>query len=83
MKFTIRGVKSEIDVTSVVLEYDERLADELDNLILWHCPICNQPLFQYSGSMIAILPGMTPTKVPILVNCDKCKKKYMINSIVG
>jgi len=83
MKFVIRGVSSDVSVTSVILEYNPKFADDLDELILWHCPICNTPLFQYSGNMVAILPGMTHTAVPVLVNCGKCKKRYMINSIVG
>ena len=70
-----------MDVTSVILEYDPKIADSTENLILWHCPICNQPLFQYSARLVMIIPGMTPTKLPIIIACQKCKKRYLINSI--
>lgn len=77
----IRGKSISLDVTSVVLEYDPKMATLPENLILWHCPICNQPLFQYSARLVMIIPGMTPTKIPVIHICSKCKKRYLINSI--
>jgi C4-type Zn-finger protein len=83
MKFTAMGRDIDLDVTSVILEYDPKLADSTSNLILWHCPICNQPLFQYSARLVMIIPGMTPTNVPIITICGKCKHRYMLVSIMG
>jgi uncharacterized protein with PIN domain len=80
MKFHIRGKEIEEDVTSVVLQF--KAEDSLESLLLWHCPICTEPLFQFSGKMISIIPGSTPTKIPVIVDCRKCKNKYLINSIV-
>ena len=84
MKFQIRGQSVDVDLTSVILEYNPILDENetLESLILWHCPICNQPLFQYSGKVIMIVPGKTPTKIPVIVNCEKCHHKYLINSIL-
>jgi len=83
MLFQIRNIPTEIDVTSVILSYNTREAD-FNNLILWHCPICNQPLFQYTGKVLMIVPGMTPaTSPPILIACARCKHKYLVNSIAS
>jgi uncharacterized protein with PIN domain len=80
MKFTAMGKNIDLDVTSVILEHDEDLGE---NLVLWHCPICNQPLFQYSARMVMIAPGMVPTKIPLIIICPKCKHRYLLVSITG
>lgn len=80
MHFQIRGISQELNVTSVILEHDAGLGD---NLVLWHCPICNQPLFQYSARLVMIVPGMTPTKVPVIIICPKCKHRYSLVSVVS
>lgn len=80
MQFRIKGVPIDVSVTTVVL--DSHLTDTPEGLILWHCPIDNQPLFQYSGKQVMIIPGMVPTNVPIIIQCSKCKQKYLIVSII-
>jgi hypothetical protein len=81
MQFRIKGVPIDVSVTTVVLDTNF-VAGNPEGLILWHCPIDNQPLFQYSGKQIMIIPGMVPTNVPIIVQCSKCKTKYLIVSII-
>jgi hypothetical protein len=84
MNFRIRGVPTDIEVTTVVLEYNPNIVqnDSPEGLMLWHCPIDNQPLFQFSGRQVMIIPGMVPTRLPILNQCPKCKQKYLVIAMV-
>ena len=84
MRFRIQGKPVDISVVSVVLEYNPTIVqkDDPEGLMLWHCPIDNTPLFQYSGKMVMIIPGMVPTKLPVIHQCGKCKTRYLIISIV-
>ena len=80
MKFKIRGEIADLVVTTVVLEHTT--ADDKESLLLWHCPIDNSPLFQFSGRQVMIVPGMVPTKLPVLNQCPKCKTRYLVVSII-
>lgn len=84
MRFRIKGKIADLDVTTVVLEYNPNIIqkDMPEGLMLWHCPIDNQPLFQYSGKQVMIIPGRVPTKLPVIAQCSKCKTKYLIVSII-
>jgi hypothetical protein len=84
MDFKIGGVNRHVEVTTIVLEYNPNLIqkDTVEGLMLWHCPIDNTPLFQYSAKMVAIMPGMIPTKIPVIHQCPKCKTKYLISQII-
>jgi hypothetical protein len=84
MHFSIQGKKIDLKVTSIILEYDPKLVkdDSPDGLILWHCPIDNTPLFQYSGKMVMVIPGMVPVKLPVIKECPKCKTKYLVVAMI-
>lgn len=76
---TYTGEKIDIPVTSIILESDP-LHPEM--FALFFCPKCGDNLFQYSGTVIMIVPGGTHAKLPLIKQCRKCKTKYLINSIV-
>lgn len=84
MDFTVQGKKISLDVTTIVLEYNPNIIqnDSPEGLMLWHCPIDNQPLFQYSARMVMVIPGMIPTKLPVIHQCSKCRTKYLVISII-
>ena len=84
MRFKIQGKSIDLEVTTIVLEYNPNIIqnDSPEGLILWHCPIDNQPLFQYSGRQVMIIPGMVPTRLPVIKECPKCKTKYLVVSII-
>ena len=84
MIFTVKGQKVDLDVTSIVLEYNPNIIqpDSPEGLMLWHCPIDNSPLFQFSAKMVMIIPGMIETKIPVIHQCGKCKTKYLVISII-
>ena len=79
MNVVIQGNKQDIQVTSIILESDPL---HPDMFTLFYCPKCGDTLFQYSGTVVMIVPGETKTKLPIIRQCRKCKTKYLINSIV-
>jgi hypothetical protein len=81
MRFRIKGILTDVDVTSVTLEYNPNIIqnDSPEGLMLWHCPICTTPIFQFSGKLISITPGMVPSKLPPVIHqCPKCKIKYLV-----
>lgn len=84
MRFSILGKIADVNVTTVVLEANQNIIqkDSPEGLLMWHCPIDNQPLFQYSGRQVMIVPGMVPTPLPILHECQKCRTKYLIISMI-
>jgi len=85
MKFSIKGQRVDVEVTTVVLEYNPNIIqkDSPEGLLLWHCPICCSPIFQFSGRMISITPGMVPSRQPpIIKECPKCKVKYLVLSMI-
>jgi hypothetical protein len=84
MRFNIRGIPQDISVTTVVLEYNPNVIqnNSPEGLLLWHCPIDNSPLFQFSAHQVMIIPGMVPTKLPIINQCPKCKQKYLVISVI-
>jgi hypothetical protein len=80
--FKTRGISVDIDLTTVVLEYDFNASDKETNLIMWHCPVCANPVIQFGGRMVAILPGIVPSShPPLLALCQKCKHKYLFTII--
>lgn len=83
MKFiNFKGDILEERVTSIVLEYDA-YPQTPPELKIWICPNCANRLFQYAGRFLALIPGKIETELPILVECDRCKRKYLIVSIVS
>ena len=79
MKAYIRGSQVDISVTTIILA--ENPNDEL-SIKAWHCPICQNTVFQHAGQIIKIMPGATPvTRLPVIVQCDNCKQKYLIERV--
>lgn len=80
MRIQLITGEREIDVTtvSIVENYE-------DNWKMWNCPTCKNPVFQYRGKVIQILPGFIPTEVPVLVQCgnSSCRQKYFIKTILA
>lgn len=71
-------VKKESPVTSVIIERN----DDPDLVHMFFCNNCSQALFQHKGRIAFILPGATPCNMPILIECRRCKTKYMIRTNV-
>jgi hypothetical protein len=83
MLFNIRGVPTDLSITTVVLEYDRNISNNETDLIMWHCPVCATPTIQFGARLIAILPGLVPNKTPpVIAQCYKCKHKYLFYGIV-
>jgi len=83
MDFTdYKGTLKEERITSIVLEYDA-VPSTPPELKIWICPNCAMRLFQYAGRFLALIPGKVETKLPILIECSRCKRKYLIVSIVS
>jgi len=84
MHFNIQGKGVDLEVTTIVLEYNPNIIqkDSPEGLMLWHCPIDNTPLFQFSARQVMIIPGMVPTRLPVINQCGKCKTKYLVISII-
>lgn len=75
----IRGSQVDISVTTVILAEDSH--DPL-GIKAWHCPICQNTVFQHGGQIIKIMPGSTPvTTLPVICQCDNCKHKYLIERV--
>ena len=76
-----RQHKIEIRYTSVWL------VNNNDKILpnVFYCPKCRAPVIQYIGEMVTIVPGGSPSKVPIIVKCPnpKCGTKYYFNAIVN
>lgn len=51
----------------------------------FHCPVCRCPLFQYCGEVVSIIPGGSPTPVPVIIQCKNknCGRKYYVHAMVG
>jgi len=64
-----------LKLTTVYLDYDPQ-----DQLTLFYCHRCRYPMFQYSGEIIQLLPGVGDFSPPIIIQCGNkdCKHKYAI-----
>lgn len=69
-------VKKEVLVTSVVIEKN----NDPDKLSMFFCNNCGQSLFQHKGRIAFILPGAAPCNMPLIVECRRCKTKYMVRT---
>lgn len=80
MKIKLISGHKDIDVitVSVVENWGE-------NFKMFNCPTCKNPIFQYRGKMISIVPGYTPTEVPFVTQCSNasCRQKYLVKSILS
>lgn len=50
-------------------------------LQMFYCPSCRYPILQYKGDVVTILPGDSPSQLPLVVQCKgrNCGKKYVFN----
>lgn len=79
MKVSIAGQEQEINVVSVVLEKDIQIPVLLK---MFHCFNCGKSVIRYSGMVIQIFPGETPSQLPLIAFCKNCKTQYLFNSVV-
>ena len=75
----ITGTK-DIDVVTVAI-----VENLTENWKLFNCPTCKNPVFQYRGQMVAIVPGYAPAEIPIVLQCSNkdCRQKYLIKTILS
>lgn len=69
-------VEKEMPVTTVVLEK----TTDLDFVSMFFCNKCGNALFQHKGRVAYILPGAAPCNMPVIVECRRCKTKYMVRT---
>lgn len=81
MDVTILDKKINLNVTSVIIASDPQ---DTKNQILHmlFCINCQNPLCQYIGKVIRIVPGTTPLSLPIILKCNRCKRIYQIEDIL-
>lgn len=62
-------------LTTVYLNYDPT-----DQETMFYCHRCRYPMFQYSGEIIELLPGIGQFSPPLIIQCGNkdCKHKYAI-----
>ena len=75
---TVEQIKviKQMPVTTVVVE---RSGDP-DEVHMFFCNNCGQAIFQHKGRIAYILPGAAPCNMPIIVECRRCKTKYMVRT---
>ena len=80
MKILIREQIKDIDVITVAIA-----ENFTNNMKMFNCPTCKNPVFQYKGRLVSIIPGFAPTEVPTIVQCSNsnCRQKYLISIILS
>ena len=76
MKILIKEGIKYIDVITVAI-----IRNDSEQFKMWNCPTCKNPVFQYKGNVINIVPGYAPTEIPIITQCNNCKQKYLISIV--
>lgn len=81
MQVVIKEATHELQVTHVTLSYD---LDDLnkDKMYMFFCFRCKNPIVQYQGSVVSIMPGKSPIPLPVYVKCINCKKLYSFNALI-
>jgi hypothetical protein len=83
MQFKLADKVKNIQITTVTISHD--LDDpQGTKMYIFHCTSCGSPMFQYSGFIISILPGLSPVKLPSVLRCpnSRCKHNYSFHTIV-
>lgn len=81
MDVIILNTKRNIDVTSVIISSDKK--DKENNIVhMFFCYNCQNPIAQYVGKILRIIPGSTPLSLPILLKCLRCGIVYQIEDIL-
>ena len=80
MKISVRDQIKDIDVVTVTL-----VEHRGSGFKMFNCPTCKNPIFQYKGRLVSIVPGYTPTKIPVVKQCsnNNCRQKYLLSTIVS
>jgi hypothetical protein len=78
MRVLIREEVKDIDVVTIAI-----VENFTDNFKMFNCPTCKNPVFQYKGRLVSIIPGYAPTEIPILIQCSnsQCRQKYLLSAI--
>lgn len=63
-------------MTSVWLEVNQSSGVEMFN-----CPTCKAPVLQIQGDVVTMLPGESPSKLPIIIQCRNpmCGRKFQFH----
>lgn len=63
-------------ITSVWLEVNQSVGLEMFN-----CPTCKAPILQIQGDIVTMLPGESPSRLPIIIQCrnPNCGRKYQFH----
>lgn len=69
-------VEKEMPVTSIILDKSQDMAE----VHMFFCNNCGQAVMQHKGRVAYILPGAAPCNMPVIVECKRCKTKYMIRT---
>src|SRR6185503_3458480 len=78
MQVRIRGVSSDIFVSTVLLSHNKK---DPKNLYLFRCYKCGNPISQVQGNITAISAGYIPAQeVPVITACEKCRTKYTFHT---
>jgi RNase P subunit RPR2 len=83
MQVLLKGQVKDLQVTSVILAKDKEDKEGL-KLKMFFCPNCQNPLLQYRGCIVWILPGPMPIELPVFIKCSNshCGKVYCVSSVV-
>lgn len=80
MDVIILGKQKNIEVTSVIIGHDPK--DPQGNIAhMFFCYNCQNPIAQYIGRVLRIIPGSTPLSLPVLLKC-RCGKVFQIEDIL-
>lgn len=81
MDVIILDKKKNIKVTSVIIQNDD-MDKNKEMLHMFFCYNCQNPIAQYIGNVLRIVPGSTPLSLPILLKCLRCGKVYQMEDII-
>lgn len=61
------------------------LQENPKGLEMFYCPKCRFPILQFEGEIVTILPGGSPSRLPLVIQCrgQNCGRKYMFNLMIG
>lgn len=74
MRTSVKGIPSESYINSVTLTHNKQ---DPDNVYLYHCYKCGQPITKVQGLISSITAGYIPSMdVAVISQCRKCKENY-------
>lgn len=81
MKVIIKDNTEDIKVTTITLARDVQDPDGY-RLKMFHCPTCGNPVIQFKGRVIYMMPGGAPVSMGTVAMCSKCKNRYLFDAIL-